>query len=305
MSRRKMFTWTRSSRIGVSFMQTPWKLGGLVSPTFSKKSLYYFEVSSSRPYSYANAKRQPKKDIDCHCTVFSYSLRRWQLTVWFFVSGSGSTAPLHPMGTSQSRTAETVTFVSLKIFHFPFLCSFLQALITSVLLNTFLVFTWSSLDATTFGRLFQSVVFVLLVSPIFYILEQKAEFNNQFCFPNTVSIFWLKVCAFKIWLVKLKTLCLPFSTGESTWKCLRVSKSSLRLSFRQSFHLCHIKDFGLTYTLCVVHLLSVWYRKKTTNYSMKKLAFVYVFCLERTMFLAISKLRSACEGVKKLRHWGQ
>ena len=57
---------------------------------------------------------------------FVFSSYNRQLTVCFFVSGSGITATLHPMWTFVSRTAKTVKFGSFKnstLFLFVLLCT--------------------------------------------------------------------------------------------------------------------------------------------------------------------------------------
>ena len=65
---------------------------------------------------------------------------------------------------------------------------------------------------------------VLLTISTFYLLEHKTKskitFAAHLSFSNTVSRFWLKICASNIYVAKLKTLCFRFPISKSSMEVL-------------------------------------------------------------------------------------
>ena len=184
------------------------------------------------------------------------------------------------------RPAKTLTFVSLQKFHFVFAHSLVHATITSVLLNILLIFSKSSLAATSFNSsievLFPCAWYYQQLSSSTFLsrrLNATINFAAQIIFSNTVSFYLLKMCASNTSAENLKTLCLPFSISESKTKCLHVSHSSVKFStsiFLQK--LCDFYNFGLWYTLRVVHFLSdISQEMKTSRYLITELTLVKCF----------------------------
>ena len=87
------------------------------------------------------------------------------------------------MGIFLSRVAETVKFVGFQNFHMVFVRSLVHDSITTLLLNTFLIFTKSFFDCHQFLSLHQSVVIMCIVIPKgpIYVFQHKAKCNIQLC----------------------------------------------------------------------------------------------------------------------------
>ena len=101
----------------------------------------------------------------------------------FFRSGSGKTALLHPIGTSLSKAANTVKFVSLYSLHFAFIFSRLQDSMTSVFLKNSQR-CQVNMGTHKFGSIQQGIVFVCVKvseSSIFYIFQNETKSHVHFC----------------------------------------------------------------------------------------------------------------------------
>ena len=152
-SYRRMMRNTRSSTAGISFMWTPWNCMGLSPSILVMNKMNNFEVSSSSlwvPCKWRASARKRHKLSFFGCLVFSSNVR--QLIVQFFKSGSGKSPSLHPIGTSLSKTANTVKVVNLQKLHCVFILSRLQDSMTSVLSKISLKFAKSSWVQTSLDR---------------------------------------------------------------------------------------------------------------------------------------------------------
>ena len=114
ISYRRMLRVSRSSTKGILFMWTPWNWSALNPSILLMNKLNNFEVSSSSrwvPCKWRASARKRLKLSLYGCLVLSSNVRH--LIEPLLKRGSGKTAFLHPIGTSLSKAANTVKFVSL------------------------------------------------------------------------------------------------------------------------------------------------------------------------------------------------
>ena len=148
------------------------------------KKLNNFEVfSSSRwfPCKWrTRAQKRHRLSLYGYLVFFSYVR---QLIVWFLSRGSCKTSFLHPIGTSFSKAANTVQFVTCRT---STLCSFFLGCKT-----VWRQFCWENLSncqvvigAHRFGPIQQGIVLVCVKisqPSVFYIFQNEAKSQIHFC----------------------------------------------------------------------------------------------------------------------------
>ena len=158
--------------------------------------------------------------------------------MWFFLSVSGRTASLYAIGISPRRAANTATFFSLKNFHLVLGRSFVHSAITLLLLKTLLLVPSSTFVST---------------KPI-----STLNFAAHLNFSNTLFSFLLKRVCIQCVHGKNENSMSPFFYLRSDRIVLARFQFFLKILFLNLYHkFCHIQNFGVLYTLCVVHFLSV------------------------------------------------
>ena len=242
-SYRKMFTWNKSSTVGTSFTQTHWKLPGSDPLLFLRIRLNFSELfSPSAPFPCKCKARALKRHRLSLYGFLTFSSSVIQLTVWFFVSGSGSTASIHFIGTSLSSAAKTV---SLLKFHSLFAHYFVHASITCVLLITFLISTKPSLVATNSDS--SSKVLFLCWTDNSHLLHSWAQSQMRF---STLLYTWASRTLFLVFGSK----CVQSVCPWQNWRlCLSHPPSQSPQQSACTFRILHLNSYRQSLPPTVSH----------------------------------------------------
>ena len=252
-------------------MQTPSKPAGpVILIFFSEQIEEYWSFSLSPPFPWNCKARAIERHSLC-CTVFWLTLRKlhnytgviFPQWLWHYI-----TASTQPMEISLSSAAKSVHWCICRFTLEK--CSDFCARFNNISANQHIPNVYQiSFDGHKLCSFRQSVVFVSMVVPkipSFTFLSTGLTENFKFIahlrFSNTLSTFWLKVCASSFSMAKLKNQCLPFFISGSTRKFLHVYSSSFKLSSSIILNNFVTSTFLASDTLYSLCTFCLWNRRK-------------------------------------------